>query len=668
MLRHAFVCRSWTLIAVVCLVDCSPNDSEKENGDSESGPISSDSTVDSLSCDDFSYRTDDESDSADTQTETGDDESDALDASTKATDEETDTQLHSKPNIVFIFADDMGYSDIEPFGSTISKTPNLNRLADEGLKLTDFYVSAIACSPSRSALLTGSYANRIGMDGRVCFPNEPKALNPDEITIAEMLHDAGYSTGCFGKWHVGHEPGYMPLDQGFDEYVGIPYSNDMWTGKPNTDYPELPLMSGDKAIATILDARDQSLITERVTAAALDFIERHATQPFFAYIPFSLVHYPRYVMETKAEKADYVVQRAVVEEIDTNVGRIVEKLEALGIAENTLVFFTSDNGGLGETTTAPLRGWKAEIARYEGNVRVPTVAWWPGTIPDGTVTAEIGQTIDILPTLAKLTGAQVPTDRTIDGRDLSEMLFHPQTARSPHSVLFYEYTGVRKDNWKLVKLSETEYELYDLDVDIGESNNIASEYPDKVDELKAFLDKHIECVESDLRPRAEMPDLTPIPTAGLPRLSHLMGFDYLDVYPEDVLFPIEAESEKVDDRDAVNLYSGEWVEHDADWCHANTCSVAATPGASVAYTFDGTGISWYGAVNEDLGIARVYIDNVFAATVDCYSPNAGAQQLFTKSDLTEGEHTIEIVRAEEKNPLSSGYDIAHVYFERFWLQ
>ena len=347
-----------------------------------------------------------------------------------------------RPNVVLIFIDDMGYGDIGPFGSTKNKTPHLDRMAAEGVKLTDFYVSSTACTPSRSVLMTGCYADRIGMDGRVNFPGSARGLHASETTIAEMLKEQGYATGCFGKWHLGDLPQFMPLAQGFDEYEGIPYSNDMWPHLRN--FPPLPYIKQDQAVAHIPDAPSQAVLCDAITNAAVDFIRRHREKPFFAYVPHSAVHLPRLVPKEEGDRADGDATRAQVEAVDASVGKILATLRELCIDRKTLVFFTSDNGPANGLTSAPFRGAKGG-PRYEGNMRMPTLAWWPGKIPAGTVCSEIGASIDILPTLAKLCGGKVPTDHMIDGQDISPLLTDHE-AQSPHTELYYEYEGIRQGN------------------------------------------------------------------------------------------------------------------------------------------------------------------------------------------------------------------------------
>jgi len=414
-----------------------------------------------------------------------------------------------KPNVVIIFIADMGYGDIGPFGSTKNKTPNLDRMAAEGMKLTDFYVSATACTPSRAALMTGCYADRISMNGKVCFPGEARGLNPDETTIAEMLKAQGYATACFGKWHLGDQPEFLPLNHGFDEYKGIPYSNDMWIHLQKRKLPPLPWIEQDKAVAHIPDAASQALIIDAISDATVDFIRRKKDEPFFVYMPHAAVHLPRLVTKKQGDRADGDATRAQVEAVDASVGRVLDTLHELGLSENTLVFFTSDNGPASGLSSAPLRGGKSG-PRYEGNMRMPTLAWWPGTIPAESVCSEIGRTVDILPTLAQLCGGQVPADRIIDGKDISALLTDPD-ARSPHTELYYGFEGIRQGNWKVVKLRNA-FHLFDLSTDIGEQNNIAAQHPEKVTELRGLLTAHREKVTRAPRPAGTAENAKPILT------------------------------------------------------------------------------------------------------------------------------------------------------------
>jgi arylsulfatase A-like enzyme len=444
-------------------------------------------------------------------------------------------ESYKLPNFVFILIDDMGYSDIGPFGSTKNKTPILDQMAREGIRLSNFYVSSTRCTPSRSALLTGCYADRVGMEGDVVFPVDKRGLNPQEITIAEILKSKGYTTGCFGKWHLGDQPEFLPLKQGFDEYSGIPYSNDMWTGKGNSKYPPLPFLKDNKVVAHISDGANQALLCDAITDAAVDFIKRHRSEPFFAYVPHAYVHNPRYTLNERAKKANGNIFRAQVEEVDGSVGRILGTLKDLGLAENTLVFFTSDNGGSVGTSMGPLRGGKGS-PKYEGHMRVPALAWWPGRIPANRTSDEIGATIDILPTLAKIAGAEIPHDRIIDGCDIADILFGKTGARSPHNVLYYGTEGVRQGKWKLVRIGNRS-ELYDLETDLGEKSDLSNQNSEKLQELTALLEAHILDFKQNHRPAAFVSNPKPLITSAgrLPTLAGYMGLGNIEINEKPII-------------------------------------------------------------------------------------------------------------------------------------
>jgi arylsulfatase A len=438
----------------------------------------------------------------------------------------------AKPNIVILFIDDMGYGDIGPFGNQVNQTPHLDRMAEEGMVLTDFYVANTACTPSRAALLTGTYAHRIGMDGgklKVTFPGDSRGLNPNEITLAEMLRENGYATGCFGKWHLGDQPQFMPLAQGFDTYFGIPYSNDMWplhTSKnPITKrkYEPLPVMRQDQAVAHVADGVDQSLLAEVITDEAIAFIKKNQKKPFFCYIPHAHVHKPRHARPEYLKRAEGNVNRAHVEEVDDSVGRVLQTLKDLKLHQNTLVIFTSDNGPASGMSSGPLRGMKGG-KKYEGHMRVPTLAWWPDTIPAGSISKEIGVTTDLLPTLATLTQSQVPTDRIIDGKDISDILLGKKNARSPHQLHYYENEGIRRGDWKLVKKGSRS-ELYDLSKDLGEKKDLSGSHPELVKELDRALQKHATSIASILRPAGFAKNPKPIikEVGELPTLKQYLG-------------------------------------------------------------------------------------------------------------------------------------------------
>ena len=438
----------------------------------------------------------------------------------------------AKPNIVILFIDDMGYGDIGPFGNTVNQTPHLDRMAEEGMVLTDFYVANTACTPSRAALLTGTYAHRIGMDGgklKVTFPGDSRGLNPNEITLAEMLGENGYATGCFGKWHLGDQPQFMPLAQGFDTYFGIPYSNDMWplhTSKnPITKrkYEPLPVMRQDQAVAHVADGVDQSLLAEVITDEAIAFIKKNQKKPFFCYIPHAHVHKPRHARPEYLKRAEGNVNRAHVEEVDDSVGRVLQTLKDLKLHQNTLVIFTSDNGPASGMSSGPLRGMKGG-KKYEGHMRVPTLAWWPDTIPAGRISKEIGVTTDLLPTLATLTQSQVPTDRIIDGKDISDILLGKKYAQSPRQLHYYENEGIRKGDWKLVKKGSRS-ELYDLSKDLGEKKDLSGSHPELVKELDRALQKHASNIAANLRPAGFAKHPKPIlrEVGDLPTLKQYLG-------------------------------------------------------------------------------------------------------------------------------------------------
>jgi arylsulfatase A len=336
--------------------------------------------------------------------------------------------LHSAPpNVVIIFIDDLGYADIGPFGATKQKTPNLDRMAQEGMKLTSFYAAPV-CSVSRAQLMTGCYGARISVPG-VYFPGHSNGLNPAETTIAEHLKMQGYATQCIGKWHLGDQPEFLPTKQGFDHYFGIPYSNDMQKTAKDTGAKVVPLLRDDK-VAELLTDEAQSRIVERYTEEAVGFIRASKDKPFFLYFPHTAVHTPIWPGEKFRGKSQNGRFGDWVEEVDWSVGRVLDTLRELKLDENTLVIFTSDNGpwlikGADGGSALPLRGGKGST--WEGGVRVPTVAWWPGKIAPGSVCDAVAGTIDLLPTCVSIAGGKVPVEPVIDGRDISPLLFGKST-------------------------------------------------------------------------------------------------------------------------------------------------------------------------------------------------------------------------------------------------
>jgi len=443
----------------------------------------------------------------------------------------------AKPNFVVIFTDDQGYADLGCFGGTHVKTPRIDRMAEEGAKLTSFYVAAPVCTPSRAALMTGSYPKRIdmatGSNFGVLLAADPKGLNPDEITIADVLKSAGYKTGMFGKWHLGDQPEFLPTRQGFDEFFGLPYSHDIHpfhTNQKKYNFPPLPLLDGEKVIEMDPDA---DYLTRRITERAVGFIEANKDHPFFLYVPHPIPHRPIHMsppfMESvsdvikatlKEEKGvDYKTRDKIypqaISEIDWSVGQILDALKTHGLDENTLVVFTSDNGPSLPGKATPLRGKKGST--FEGGMREPTVIRWPGKIPAGVVNDQIMTALDLLPTFAKLAGAEISTDRVIDGKDIWPVL--TGNAESPHEAFFYhsgnKLEAVRSGKWKLHlaaaqgrgrgegrKGAAPAPALYDLEADISEKTNVLADHPDVVKRLRSYVKAFEEDLARNSRPAA----------------------------------------------------------------------------------------------------------------------------------------------------------------------
>lgn len=409
-----------------------------------------------------------------------------------------------KPNIVLIFMDDMGYGDIGPFGSTKNRTPNLDRMAREGLKLTSFYAAPV-CSVSRAQVLTGCYGQRVSVPG-VFFPGAPHGLHKDEHTVAELMKAQGYATMCIGKWHLGDQQEFLPLRHGFDHFFGLPYSNDMIGKARATGLPVVPLMR-DEEVAELLTGDGQNQLTARYTEEAVKFITAHQRDPFFLYLPHTAVHTPIHPGDRFRGKSSNGRIGDWVEEVDWSVGEVLETLRHLQLAENTLVIFTSDNGpwlsqGKDSGEAAPLRGGKGST--WEGGVREPTLAWWPGKIPAGSVCDAVAANTDFLPTFVKLAGGTLPPDRKIDGRDIAPLLLGT-TRESPHEAYYY-YSGyqlqaVRSGPWKLAIAPQNQGmgkaarplpaslgspRLYNLDAEISEHTDLAAAHPEVVDRLRGL--------------------------------------------------------------------------------------------------------------------------------------------------------------------------------------
>ncbi len=424
-----------------------------------------------------------------------------------------------KPNFVIIFIDDMGYGDIEPFGSTVNKTPNLQQMAEEGMKLTSFYAAPV-CSASRAQLLTGSYAPRVSVPG-VFFPIGEKGLNPDEHTIANYLKELGYATACVGKWHLGDQKEFLPTRQGFDSYYGIPFSNDMQRESTKSGKRVTPVLRNEKVEKLIPD-EEQRMITREYTEEAVKFIEAKAgsEEPFFLYMPHSAVHTPIFPHPDFAGKSSNGRFGDWVTELDWSVGQVMEALEKQGVAENTLVVFTSDNGpwaskGTDGGVATPLRGAKG--SSLEGGVREPTIVRWPGKIAAGSESDAISGTPDLLPTLVSLAGGTVREDIKIDGYDLSKVLMG-RAGQTDRKAWYYfqgsNLKAVRSGPWKLaiapqgpgMGLKEKPADLakggrlYNLDQEIGEVTDLAAANPEIVANLQKLADAMILDMKENSRP------------------------------------------------------------------------------------------------------------------------------------------------------------------------
>lgn len=421
------------------------------------------------------------------------------------------------PNIVVILIDDLGYADTGPLGATAHPTPNLDRMAREGRVFTDFYVAQAVCTASRAALLTGCYSNRVGLTGAL-GPRSRIGINPDETTLAEIAKQQGYATACFGKWHLGDDVRFLPTRHGFDRYFGLPYSNDMWPHHPTNGkaYPPLPLIDGETAVNPALTAQDQEQLTAQYTGKAVSFIAEHKDRPFLLYVPHSMVHVPLHVSERFRGKSGAGLFGDVMMEVDWSVGEILGALRTHRLERDTLVLFTSDNGpwlsyGDHAGSAKPFREGKGTM--FEGGCRVGCIAWQPGRIPAGTVCREPAMTIDVLPTVAHLIGAEPPT-RPIDGKDITPLLTGEPGAVPPHEALYFYYDrwlhAVRWKQWKLhlphgyrtldgkpggtagrpapYVQKRLELSLYDLTTDPGETTDVKEAHPDVVATIQALAE------------------------------------------------------------------------------------------------------------------------------------------------------------------------------------
>jgi arylsulfatase A len=403
-----------------------------------------------------------------------------------------------KPNIILINCDDLGYGDLGCYGSTVNKTPALDRLAAEGVRFADFYMASPVCSPSRGAMMTGCYPPRIGFGrfgrgwGRVLLPGDPYGIHEDEKTLPQLLRQSGYRTKLVGKWHCGDQPEFLPTQRGFDEYYGLPYSNDMGRQKGYENSPPLPLIRNDQVIQ---EQPDQAGLTERYTEESVRFIRDNRERPFFLYLAHMYVHVPLFVPKRFLEQSTNGGYGGAVEHIDWTMRVIMDELERQGLTQNTIVIFTSDNGSRARDeggSNAPLRGTKATT--WEGGQRVPCIIRWPEKIAAGRVCRELATAMDFLPTLVKLAGGEVPDDRILDGKDMTPLLIDTE-ARSSYDRFYYymanNLEAVRSGRWKLhVRKEETViHELYDLEADAGETTNRYDNEPDVVSRLRAMVEE-----------------------------------------------------------------------------------------------------------------------------------------------------------------------------------
>jgi len=421
------------------------------------------------------------------------------------------------PNFVVIFCDDLGYGDLGCYGHPTIRTPHLDKMAEEGMKLTQFYSASPVCTPSRAALMTGRLPGRNGMcsnSRRVLFPDSKGGLQASEITIATALKKKNYTTACIGKWHLGHLKQYLPLAHGFDEYFGIPYSNDMDRiaaaprgrasfDKPEVKYFNVPLLRGNDIIQR---PADQTTITRRYTEEAVQFITRNKQNPFFLYMPHSMPHIPLFRSPAFADKSRRGLYGDVIEEIDWSVGQVLETLRKEDLASNTLVFFTSDNGpwlifGTQGGSAGLLRGGKGST--WEGGMREPTLAWQPGKIAAGSVRTDIASTMDIYATIHHLAGVELPTDRTLDSHNLAPVLYNK--GKSTREMLYY-YRGyklmaVRDGVWKAHFMTQDGYGqrtpkehqtplLFNLEHDPSEKHNVANQHPEVLQRIKQRVEIH----------------------------------------------------------------------------------------------------------------------------------------------------------------------------------
>lgn len=422
-----------------------------------------------------------------------------------------------QPNFILIFCDDLGYGDLGCFGSTKNRTPRIDRLAAEGRRFTNFYSSSPVCTPSRSSLMTGCYPRRVGMHEDytghwVLIPRSRRGLNPSELTLPEALKEKRYATACIGKWHLGDQPEHLPTAHGFDYYYGIPYSNDMQSAGRGD--PPLPLVEQQ----TVIEApADQATLTQRYTQKTIAFIEQHQSEPFFVYLPHTFPHLPLFASKEFHGKSSNGRYGDSVEEIDWSTGQILDCLDRLKLADDTIVIFTSDNGSNGRNggSNRPLSGAKGST--MEGGMRVPMIARWPGRIPAGSECHALTTTMDLLPTFCGIAGAPLPK-QPIDGFDIQNHLFGVKDAQSPYEALFYyrrrQLQAIRMGDWKYhLPLEKThpawtssgptgkgrKAKLVNLKTDLQETTDVSAQHPDIVKQLLSLADGAVEKLGNDAK-------------------------------------------------------------------------------------------------------------------------------------------------------------------------
>lgn len=443
-----------------------------------------------------------------------------------------DTITVRPPNFVLVFLDDAGYGDFGKFGAKGFETPHLDKMADEGVMFTNFYVPQAVCGASRAALLTGTLSNRINMTGAP-GPGSKVGIHKDEMLISELVKQKGYATAMFGKWHLGDAPKFLPIHHGFDEYIGLPYSNDMWPYHPTNPsrYPPLPLIDGDFILDEEVDSADQTQLTTLYTEWAVDFIQRQKNHPFFLYVAHSQPHVPLFVSEKFEGKSELGPYGDVMMEIDWSMGEILKTLKETGLDSNTFVIITSDNGpwtlyGNHSGSTGILEWSRAKQTMFEGGARVPCIMRWPGHIPAGTVVNTPAMTIDIFPTYAHLMNGALP-NHLIDGKNIWPLI-SSQTVVSPHEAYIFYYShelnAVRQGKWKLHfphqyvevvkkgadgkpgsrKERNIDFTLFDLETDIQEQHDVSSSHPDIVDSLTRLGNAFNKELQANKRPRGEL--------------------------------------------------------------------------------------------------------------------------------------------------------------------